>query len=782
MSRDRFQRTDWYDDEAELDRPLGSPIAPGKVTLTMGLSRPGIHRSPAAPGKSSLTAGLRPASAALVSRAAHSPGQPLPDELRGRLEDSLGTDLGRVRVHTCSDSAEAAHAVGAKAYALGSDIHFGAGRYDPASQEGQRLVAHEVAHTVQQRGVSESAQTKLELSAASDAHEIEADQFAAAFSTGLYGADPREERRWPIEPLGAVVLQREGASDAAPSNGGNATSPSEEIPSGTVEVVYGPLDVDEGASAQQEAQRANESPGAQLGLSEPEFQFAMAAMKTYLGKTARASQDQAIEARDAGRARPNEVIAVEIQIDASMLNGPLIRRALMIRILEGAFQHYGIAGKTRGDHRRFYDSVAAHSGRSWFVSVAGEMNPPDTRVRAYLRKKLDAGETSLRVKAHNIAEVIDWYSAHQERTAREIRDFIRRAGESNYAALAILDFYIAHVNAPINLLNGALDVVTKPLDWAGGPQVPHIPKIPMQGEIGRKYQASMEMGAMAGLGLAAAAAGIFAKAGAAIDAQVGSWTIGGINIGPGILKLGKAYLIGVGASELHASAQGVADDLMIVKFGTVTEGSETRDATDEEKQAAWDRLQDRLVGVAVAGAGIVAGKSAIQGGKPRTRPAPEARVVREGRHGHGSDAEPRTREATSRDPRAQHATTGHAPVGAGTAARIDPGKFDYLFGKAQGAENLAHNAPRTNQNALQMKRLGVADNAEGRALLQEHFDKAVRDPTNVSSEFENQFGRFEVRESLFAGPSGKFAQFRSTWEVMDDGSRRLTTVIPIGGS
>jgi hypothetical protein len=114
------------------------------------------------------------------------------------------------------------------------------------------------------------------------------------------------------------------------------------------------------------------------------------------------------------------------------------------------------------------------------------------------------------------------------------------------------------------------------------------------------------------------------------------------------------------------------------------------------------------------------------------------------------------------------------------SARIEPGKWDYLFGKAKGAKNAAHNAPRTAQSRQQMHRLGVPDSAQGRAALQRHFDDVVGDPSSVSRSWTNKHGSFETRESLFAGPRG-FAKFESTWEVMGDGTRRMTTVIPMGG-
>src|SRR5690606_38244399 len=95
-------------------------------------------------------------------------------------EDSLGADLSGVRVHRDASSETAAQAVGAKAYTIGQDIHFGAGQFDPSSSEGQLLLAHEVAHTVQQAGGPAARQNKLAVSSPVDAAELEADRAAEA--------------------------------------------------------------------------------------------------------------------------------------------------------------------------------------------------------------------------------------------------------------------------------------------------------------------------------------------------------------------------------------------------------------------------------------------------------------------------------------------------------------------------------------------------------------------------------------------------------------------------
>jgi hypothetical protein len=120
-----------------------------------------------------------------VARAAETSGSALPGDVRDRFESSLGADLSSVRVHTGSESAQAAQAVGARAYATGQDIHFADGQYQPASADGLHLLAHEVAHTVQQAGgATTERQHKLEVSSPGDALEVEADRVADAIVSG----------------------------------------------------------------------------------------------------------------------------------------------------------------------------------------------------------------------------------------------------------------------------------------------------------------------------------------------------------------------------------------------------------------------------------------------------------------------------------------------------------------------------------------------------------------------------------------------------------------------
>ncbi|HTM20495.1 MAG TPA: DUF4157 domain-containing protein [Kofleriaceae bacterium] len=112
----------------------------------------------------------------------------LDDVTRARLERTAGVDLGGVRIHTGEAAATSAASLGALAYTVGQDIHFASGQYDPTSDAGRHLIAHEVAHTIQQRGAAPSVQAKLSVSEPGDGAEREADRFADAFLRGTTAA------------------------------------------------------------------------------------------------------------------------------------------------------------------------------------------------------------------------------------------------------------------------------------------------------------------------------------------------------------------------------------------------------------------------------------------------------------------------------------------------------------------------------------------------------------------------------------------------------------------
>lgn len=86
-------------------------------------------------------------------------GQKLDDNTRSELEEHTGTDLGDVNIHTSPQAHDMSESINAKAFTHGQDIYFKQGNYNPDSKEGKELLAHEVAHTVQQReGLSRKIQ------------------------------------------------------------------------------------------------------------------------------------------------------------------------------------------------------------------------------------------------------------------------------------------------------------------------------------------------------------------------------------------------------------------------------------------------------------------------------------------------------------------------------------------------------------------------------------------------------------------------------------------------
>lgn len=78
-------------------------------------------------------------------------GRPLNASARGLMERSFGEDFGSVRVHSGPKAVKATQSLKANAFTVGEDIVFGEGRLQPESGEGRRLLAHELAHVVQQR-------------------------------------------------------------------------------------------------------------------------------------------------------------------------------------------------------------------------------------------------------------------------------------------------------------------------------------------------------------------------------------------------------------------------------------------------------------------------------------------------------------------------------------------------------------------------------------------------------------------------------------------------------
>ncbi len=78
-------------------------------------------------------------------------GQALGNKTRGQMESGFGVDLSGVRIHTDNTAVQMSNDIGAHAFTHGNDIYFNQGKYQPDSQQGKHLLAHELTHTLQQR-------------------------------------------------------------------------------------------------------------------------------------------------------------------------------------------------------------------------------------------------------------------------------------------------------------------------------------------------------------------------------------------------------------------------------------------------------------------------------------------------------------------------------------------------------------------------------------------------------------------------------------------------------
>src|SRR5919197_182468 len=111
-----------------------------------------------------------------------SPGRPLDGGLRREMEERLGHDFSRVRIHADADAAALTELLGADAVAVGTDIFFAAGAFRPESSAGRRLLAHELLHTVQvpyAPGPLRLGREAGALSRAAEPLEVEAERAAA---------------------------------------------------------------------------------------------------------------------------------------------------------------------------------------------------------------------------------------------------------------------------------------------------------------------------------------------------------------------------------------------------------------------------------------------------------------------------------------------------------------------------------------------------------------------------------------------------------------------------
>ena len=131
--------------EQEADR-VAEQVMAASINSAVSSAPPRIQRFS---GRSNGSMDAAPAS---VDRVLASPGRSLDPALLQDMERRFGHDFSKVRVHSDGTAGQSAREVNAHAYTVGNAIVFGAGRFAPGTHQGQRLIAHELAHVRQQSG------------------------------------------------------------------------------------------------------------------------------------------------------------------------------------------------------------------------------------------------------------------------------------------------------------------------------------------------------------------------------------------------------------------------------------------------------------------------------------------------------------------------------------------------------------------------------------------------------------------------------------------------------
>jgi len=158
----------------------------------------------------------------IVHEVLGSPGQSLDSASRNFFESRFGHDFSRVRIHADERASESAQSVNALAYTVGPHIAFASGLYQPRTASGQRLLAHELTHVVQQQG-SSTPPSSLRVGPAADSQEQEAQQTALA--VGEEELNPEQHAPESVQRQAASPEPPPGSSCATVGNPGASPDP-----------------------------------------------------------------------------------------------------------------------------------------------------------------------------------------------------------------------------------------------------------------------------------------------------------------------------------------------------------------------------------------------------------------------------------------------------------------------------------------------------------------------------------------------------------------------------
>ncbi len=195
-----------------LDRAVQGALASGRPDA---LGTAGVSSLQRAAGNAGVQALMREEDAgAKVNGVLGGSGKPLDDDTRGFMEDRIGSDFSSVRIHDDSAASDSAEAVAANAYTVGEDVVFRSGQYDPGSEDGQRTLAHELTHVVQQRqGPVEGTDTGAGYKVSDPSDRFEREAEATADAVMRTPAEPAATSTAAAASTSGPSMQREGMDE-----------------------------------------------------------------------------------------------------------------------------------------------------------------------------------------------------------------------------------------------------------------------------------------------------------------------------------------------------------------------------------------------------------------------------------------------------------------------------------------------------------------------------------------------------------------------------------------
>lgn len=206
---------------AQIDREPPGPDAASRQAVQGGLTTPltpaGVLNLQRMVGNASVQTLLEDEERSPVHDVVGSgTGSPLDSGTRTAMEERLGHDFSDVRIHTGPKADESARSINAVAYTVGNDVVFGSGHYAPDTPGGQRTLAHELTHVVQQKsGPVEGtpAPGGIRLSDPSDRFEQAAERAAAEATSMPPPVQPAVQRESDEEQEEVQMLAAQRESD-----------------------------------------------------------------------------------------------------------------------------------------------------------------------------------------------------------------------------------------------------------------------------------------------------------------------------------------------------------------------------------------------------------------------------------------------------------------------------------------------------------------------------------------------------------------------------------------